>query len=103
MTRLRAPVLDTVLQMESHKGKTKREYHLPRSAVHSSVDETLDIVSLHGCKHTLLAHPHLSVPQSLQGLLYRATLNEFFSQSVHISGIALTKVQQLSLGFIKSH
>ena len=38
-----------------------------------------------------------------KALLYRAALNVFFSQSVHISGIASTQVQYLALDLVELH
>ena len=42
-------------------------------------------------------------PKFPQVLLGRAALYEFFSQSIHISGIALTQVQNLALGLVEPH
>ena len=49
-----------------------------------------DDVGLLGCMSTQLVHVQLFIHQDPQFLLYRAALNEFFSQSVHVSGITLT-------------
>jgi len=49
------------------------------------------------------AHTHLLVPADAQVLLCRAPLSEFYSHSVHISGIAVTLVQHLALGLAEPH
>ena len=51
----------------------------------------------------LLAHVQFFIHQNPQVLLCRATLKEFFSQSLHKSGITLTKVQNLALRFLELH
>ena len=38
-----------------------------------------------------------------QVLLHRSSLIEFFSQSVHVSGIALTQLQHLASGLVEPH
>ena len=44
-----------------------------------------------------------SIHQDLQIFLLGATLNEFFSQSIHVFEITLTQVQHLALGLIEIH
>ena len=62
-----------------------------------------DAVRLWGCKRTLLACVQPFVHQGPQILLRRDGLSEFFSQPVHISGIAPTHVQHLAFGLVESH
>ena len=49
-----------------------------------SADAAQDAVGLLGCERTLLPHVQLFVHQNPHGLLRRAALREFFSQSAHI-------------------
>ena len=88
----------TVLQMRPHKGRAERDNHLSHSAGHSSFDAAQDSVGL-----LKLAHVKLSIHQNLQVLPCRSALNEFFFQSVLLSGIALTEVQHLLLSLVESH
>jgi len=77
---LRAPELDTGLQMGSHKSGVKGQNHLPRPAGHASLDAAQDRVGLLGCERTLLDHIDLLVNQHPQVLLLRATLNMLITQ-----------------------
>ena len=83
--------------MVPHKGRAERDY-LP--AGHLSADAAQDTVGLPSCKGTLLAHATFFIYQVLSS---RAILKEFFSQSVHISGIAPAQVQHLALGLVEPH
>jgi len=57
---LRAPELDTGLQVGSQESRVKGQNHLPRPAGHASLDAAQDTVGLLGCKLTLmLAHVQL--------------------------------------------
>jgi len=38
-----------------------------------------------------------------EALFHRAPLSELFSQSIHISGIAIAQVQDLALGLVEPH
>lgn len=88
---LQAPGLDTVLQVGPHKGRAEGDSHLPRPADYPSGDVDKDTVGLLGHKHVLLAWDKLFNDQDPQVLLCMASLNEFFFQSVHITGIAPTQ------------
>lgn len=48
-----------------------------------------------------MVHVQLSIHQNTKPLLCRDALNEFFSQSLFMSGITLTQLQDLALGFIE--
>ena len=61
------------------------------------------MVGFLGCKDTLLAHVHLAIHQYLQVLFGRAALNPFLSQLVLLVGVASTQLQDLALGFVKTH
>ena len=61
------------------------------------------MVGLLGCEHTLPGHVELLVKHHPQVLL-RASLNPFSTiQSLFVLGIALTHVQDLSLGLVEPH
>ncbi|KAK4806258.1 hypothetical protein QYF61_013402 [Mycteria americana] len=62
-----------------------------------------DTVGFLGCKRTLPAHVQFFIHQYPQVLLCRAALNPFIPQSVLISGIAPTQVQDLALGLVELH
>ena len=74
--------------MGPHEDRVEGNNHFPCPAGHPSSDAAQDTAGFLGCKCTLLAHVQLFVPQSPQFLLHRAALKEFFSQCVHIAGIA---------------
>lgn len=57
----------------------------------------LNVVGLLGSMHTWLGHAQLLIHKNPQVLLVRASLNDF-SQSVLISGIFPTHMQQLRFG-----
>lgn len=63
-----------------------------------TVDAAKDALGLLDYKCTLLAHVKLFIHENPQVLFCMAALNEFFSQSVLISGIAPTQVQYLDAG-----
>ena len=69
------------------RGQSKGENHLPCPVDYSSSDETQDTIGLSGCRYTLLAHVKFFINQDTQVLLSIATLKEFFSQFVYISGV----------------
>jgi len=93
---LRTPALGTRLQMGPHEGRVEGDdLLLPDD--HLCFVAAQDAVGHLGCKCALLAHIKLLVHQNLQGLLHRADLCEFYSQSVLISRKALTQAQQLAM------
>jgi len=51
----------------------------------------------------LSAHVQLFIHQYPQALLLRAAFNLFIPQSVLISGVAPTQVQDLALGLVEPH
>ena len=87
---LQHPGLEAVLKMELRRAEG--DHHLPIPI--RAGDAAQDAVGLLGCKYTMLAHGQLFFHEELQVLLHRAALNEIFSQSIHVFGIALTQVQQ---------
>ncbi|PKU45927.1 hypothetical protein llap_3762 [Limosa lapponica baueri] len=100
---LRAPTLDTALQMGSHESIVERQDHLPQPADHASFDATHDAVGFLGCQHTLLNHVELLINQHPQVLLLRAVLNPFSAQPVFVPGIAMSQVQDLALSLVELH
>jgi len=100
---LRAPQLDAGLQVRSHQSGVEGQNHLLRPAEHTAFDAAQETVGLLGCKLTLPGHVELLINQQPQVLLLRATLNPFSAQSVFVLGIALTHVQDLTLGFVEPH
>ena len=95
--------MDTVLHMGPEKARAEKDNHFSHPAGQPSSDAAQDAVGLLDCKNTLLTHVHLFVLHNPQLLLHRAPLNEFLSQSVLISGIALISVQHFALGLVKPH
>jgi len=89
---LKAPELDSGLQVGSHESRVKGQNHLPRPAGHAAFDAAQDMVGLQGCKHTLPGHVDL-VNQHSQVLLLRAALNPFSAQPVFVLGISLSRVR----------
>ena len=90
----------------SRQGKAERDNPPTFLAAHPSGDAAQNTKCILGCEHTLLAVQltvQLSAHQNPQILFCGAALREFFSWSVYISGIALTKVQHLALGLVDPH
>jgi len=76
-------------------------HHLRALLWTRSVDAAQDSVGLLGCQCTLLVHVQIFISQDPQVLLSSATLKEFFSRSVHVSGTALTQVPRLARDLVK--
>ncbi|KAK4827196.1 hypothetical protein QYF61_015224 [Mycteria americana] len=100
---LRAPELDTVLQVGSHQSRVEGWNHFPRPAGHASFDAAQDTVGLLGCECTLLAPVQLFVHQYPQVLFHRAALNHIIPQPVLELRIAPTQVQDPTLGLVEPH
>jgi len=100
---LRAPELDTGLQMGSPQSRTEGQSHLPRPAGHTAFDAAREAVGLLGCERALVAHVQLFTHQCPQVLLSRAALKPFIPHPVLILGVALTHVQGLALGLVGPH
>ena len=60
------------------------------------------MVGFLGCEGTLLSHVQVIIHQYLQDLFSRAALNPFILQLILLVGVAVTEVQVLALGFVKS-
>ena len=75
----------------------------PRPDDHTSFGAAQGTVGFLGCQHTLLAHVQLFIHQYPHVLLCRVALNPFIPQPVLIWGVALTQVQDLSLGIVELH
>ena len=58
------------------------------------------MVNFLGCKHTSMAHILIFTHQHPQGILCRAILDPFSTQSAAILGMAMTQVQDLALGLV---
>ncbi|KAK4816170.1 hypothetical protein QYF61_011552 [Mycteria americana] len=100
---LKAPELDTVLQVGSHQSRVEGQNHLPQPAGHASAAAAQGVGGFLGCNHPLSAHVWHFVHQYPQVLLSRAALNPFIPQPVLIPGVALTQVQDPALGLVRSH
>lgn len=87
--------LDAAPQVGSHGGGVKGHNPLPCLAGHT-MDSAQEMIGLLGCECPLLAEI-LFIHKNPQVLLHRAAVHGFFSQSVLISGIALTQVQHIDL------
>ena len=99
---LRAPELDTVLQVGSQQREVEGQNHLSQPAGHA-FDAAQDTVGLLDCERTLLGHVELLINQHPQVLLLRVALNPFSAQPVVVLVIALTHVQDLALGLVDLH
>lgn len=98
---LGVPGMDTLLLMELHKGRAEGRWDnpIPLPAATSSVGAAQGTVGIMGCRHTLLACIKILVVQKTQ-VLCRTSLSEFFSQSIHILGIAPILVQHFAVGLV---
>ena len=97
------PELDPGLQVGSHESGVKGQNYLPRPAGHASLDADQDTVDLLACKHTLLAHIKLFIPQYPQVLLGRAALKPLTPLPVLVLRVALTQMQDHALGLVEPH
>jgi len=68
---LRAPELDTGLQVGSHQSGAEGQNPLPRHAAHAAFDAARATVDLLGCECTLVAHVQLFIHQYPQVLSTR--------------------------------
>jgi len=100
---LRAPELDSGLQVGSHQSRAEGQNPLPQPAGHAAFGATQDTVGLLGCERTLLARVQLFIHQYPQILLGRAALNPFIRQPAPIPGVTLTHVQDLAPGLVEPH
>ena len=100
---LRAPHLETVLQVRLHQRRAKGQNHLPHTASHASLDADQGTVGFLGCEGTLLAQIQLHIHQYPQVLFGRAVLSPVIPQLVLIVGVASIQVQNLALAFIEPH
>lgn len=95
---IRAPDLDAGLQMESHESEVAGKNHLPLPAglffwcspgytwrLHSPGYYWLSALQVCIASSYFMKFPSMRIPLSV--LICRATLNEFFSQSVLMSGV----------------
>lgn len=91
---LEVPGLDAVLQVGSHRGRAAGEIpSMPCATSPIPIDAAQDAVGSPGSKHTLLICVQFFIHQN-PWFLSRAAVRVFFSQSVHISGVALTQVHR---------
>jgi len=81
---LRAPELDSELQVRSHQSGAEGQSHLLLLAGHTAFGAAQDMAGLLGCKRTLMSHVQLFIHQYPQALLFRAALNPFIPQPVLI-------------------
>lgn len=96
------PGLDTALQVGPYKGRVKGPNTLPLHAGHPSFAATRETVGLPHYECTLMAHVQVFIHQNIQVFIYRADhWDEFFSQSVFMSGVALTQVHHLAFGLVE--
>jgi len=100
---LRAPELDTGLQVGSHQCRAEGQNPLSRPAGHAAFGAAQDMAGFLGCKCTLVTHVQLFTHQYPQVLLGRAALNPFIPQPVSMFQIAPTQVQDLTLGLAELH
>ena len=91
----------TCIQLGPHKGKVEGNNHLSFPLATPLLSQPRIQLAFWAAS-ALLAHVELFVHQYAQ-VLSRAVLNELFSQSVLIFGIARTQVQHLALGLIEPH
>lgn len=69
---------------EASHGQSTEGQSPPSPCWPSLFDAVQDALGLPGCKHTLLVHVELFVHHHPQVHLFRAALDESFSQSIHV-------------------
>ncbi|KAK4828015.1 LOW QUALITY PROTEIN: hypothetical protein QYF61_022792 [Mycteria americana] len=97
----RAPELDAVFQVRSHKSRVEGQNYLPQPAGHVSFDAAQDTVGLLGCERTLSAHVQLFIHQHPKVLFHRDALDHIIPQPDLKPRIAPT--QDPALGLIEPH
>lgn len=90
-----APESNKAFQVGSYKSRIKGDNHLPHPTSHAYFDTAQDMIDFLGFKCILLAHAELLINQYPHVLLLRVGLTPLFMQSMSLSGIAPTGVQDL--------
>ena len=99
---VRAPHVNTLLQVRPHQCRAEGQDHLPRSAGHASFDAAQDTIGLqeHVASSCLSSHEY---PQRLSSAFQQAMLYHYILQLVLIMGVAMTQVHDLVVGFVEPH
>lgn len=92
---------NTAVQVGSHESWVEGQNPIPRPPVHSPLEAVQDRTGILGCEHIPPAYVQLLVYQHTQFFLLRADHSSFCTQPVFVLGIALTQVQNLSLGLVE--
>ena len=90
----------SILNLRPQKCRVDGDKHLPHPPGHLSFDGAQNTVGLLSCECMLLANVMIFIHEAL---FHRAPLSELFSQSIHLSGIAIAQVQDLALGLVEPH
>ena len=89
--------------MGSHQCREEGQGHLPWPAGNSSFDAAQVVVGFLSYVGTLLGSCPACCPPVSPNLFGRAVLHPYIPQLVLIVGIAMTQVQDHTLGFIEPH
>ncbi|GAB0183390.1 mitochondrial enolase superfamily member 1 [Grus japonensis] len=92
-SEVRAPKLNTALEVRPHQSQVKGHNHFPGTSQ--------DAVGLFGPLGTLLAHVQPVVSQHPQVLFCQAAFQPLFPKPVVFHGVVVTDMQDLALGLVE--
>lgn len=87
----------------SHESRVEWQNPVPCSAAHVALDAAQGAAGFSGLQGHIATSCPAFVCQNLHVLLSSAAFNEFLSQLMSVSGIALAQVQHLVLGLAELH
>jgi len=100
---VRAPKLNTVVEVWPHQCQVQGYNPLPTPAGHTIPDTSQDAVGLLGHLGTLLAHVQLAVDQHPKILFRRAAFQPLLPKLVVLHAVVVTEVQGPAFGLVEPH
>ena len=85
------------------QGVVQGQDYFPSSAHHTIPDTSQDAIGLLGHLGTLLTHTQLTVHQYTRVPFHQAAFKPLLPKPVELSGVVVTKMQELTLGPIETH
>ena len=95
--------MNTVLEVRPHQCLVQGQDYFPSPAHHTIPDTSQDAIGLLGHLGMLLAHIQLTVHQYAKVPFHQAAFHPFFPKPVGFPEVVVTKMQDLTLGPIKTH
>ncbi|KAK4831064.1 hypothetical protein QYF61_015121 [Mycteria americana] len=97
------PKPNTVFKVRPHQCRVQGHDHFPSPAGHAIFDTSQDAIGFLGRLGTLLAHIQAAVNQHAQVLFCLAAFQPLLPKPVALRGVAVTQLQNPSLGLVKPH